>query len=60
MKKDACVIGVIAVAIALLIGLVGKHDYEDEVAALKMYCSDVKAGIYPDFKMQYEKECVDK
>ena len=59
MNKDAITIATIIIGVALFIGLVGKHDYEDEVAALKVYCHDVKTGVYPDYQMKYSTQCVD-
>lgn len=59
MNKDAIIISLIVLGSAILIGLVGNNDYKDEVAALKVYCHDVKTGVYPDYQMKYSTQCVD-
>lgn len=32
------------------IAIVGKMDYNDDVAEFKQYCVDVTDGVYPDYK----------
>lgn len=47
----------ILVVIVLLVGIVGKMDYEDELLELDMYCQNVHAGVWPDYEGTYAKEC---
>lgn len=47
----------IAAALVLLMGLVGRMDYEDQQAQAALYCDMVKAGYWPDFQGTYRREC---
>lgn len=48
----------IATALVLLMGLVGRMDYEDQQADQAHYCEMVKAGFWPDFNGTYRRECL--
>ena len=39
----------------ILLGVVGRMDYEDEVRSFTHYCHMVKEGAWPDFKNLYHK-----
>jgi hypothetical protein len=49
---------VIAIALILVVmGIVGRMDYDDQVRAVEVYCENVEAGIWPDYDRIYDKEC---
>ena len=50
-------VAAIAAALVLLMGLVGRMDYEDQQADQAHYCEMVKAGFWPDFNGTYRDEC---
>lgn len=41
----------------LVLGFVGRVDYQDEVKRQQTYCKNVKSGVWPDYQKTYEKEC---
>ena len=45
------------VGVFLLMGLMGRMDYEDAKAEEANYCEMVKAGFWPDFNGTYRDEC---
>ena len=45
------------VGVFLLLGLMGRMDYEDQQAEQERYCEMVKAGFWPDFNGTYRDEC---
>ena len=47
----------IIAALVLLFGLVGRMDYEDQLAEQANYCEMVKAGFWPDYQGTYRREC---
>jgi hypothetical protein len=47
----------IAIAVFLAVGLVGRMDFEDEVREQIAYCENVKAGLWPDYEGTYAKVC---
>jgi hypothetical protein len=47
----------IVAALALLFGLAGRMDYEDQQAEQANYCEMVKAGFWPDYQGTYRHEC---
>lgn len=47
----------ILVALVLLVGIVGKMDYEDELLELDMYCQNVHTGVWPDYEGSYKEQC---
>lgn len=47
----------ILAALALLFGLAGHMDYEDQQAKQSHYCEMVKAGFWPDYQGTYRREC---
>lgn len=47
----------IAIAVFLAVGLVGRMDFEDEVREQIAYCENVKAGVWPDYDGTYKAEC---
>lgn len=53
MIKKICIFA----AVILTFGIVGHFDYEDEVAAEALYCDNVKAKVWHDYKGIYKKEC---
>lgn len=49
---------VLLVAVFLsVIGLVGKGDYQDQIAMQNHYCAQVKGGYWPDYKNIAEEVC---
>ncbi len=46
-----------ALAIFAAFGVVGSMDYEDAKAEEALYCSNVKNGVWPDYKGTYAKVC---
>lgn len=44
-------------ALVLLVGIVGKMDYEDELLELDMYCQNVHTGVWPDYEGSYKEQC---
>lgn len=50
-------VAAIAAALVLLLGLVGRMDYEDQQADQAHYCEMVKAGYWPDYQGTYRREC---
>lgn len=50
-------VAAIAAALALLLGLAGQMDYEDQQVEQGNYCDMVKAGYWPDFQGTYRHEC---
>lgn len=44
-------------ALLLLMGVVGRMDYEDEQAQAALYCDNVRNGIWPDYEGTYKKFC---
>lgn len=49
-------IGIIAVLMFVLLR-VGTDDFKNEQELLHTYCARVAAGIWPDYKEIYDKEC---
>ena len=47
----------ILVVIVLLVGIVGKMDYEDELLELDMYCQNVHTGVWSDYEGIYKEQC---
>lgn len=47
----------IAIAVFVAVGLVGRMDFEDEVREQIAYCENVKAGVWPDYDGTYKTEC---
>ena len=47
----------ILVVIVLLVGIVGKMDYEDELLDLDIYCQNVHTGVWPDYEGSYKEQC---
>lgn len=47
----------IAAAVFVIVGLVGRMDFEDEVREQIAYCENVKAGVWPDYDGTYKTEC---
>ena len=47
----------IAIAVFVAVGLVGRMDFEDEVRQQIAYCENVKAGVWPDYDGTYKAEC---
>lgn len=47
----------IAIAVFVAVGLVGRMDFEDEVRQQIAYCENVKAGVWPDYDGTYKTEC---
>lgn len=47
----------IALAVVVVIGVVGNMDYEDTVREQLSYCENVKAGVWPDYDSTYKTEC---
>jgi len=45
-------------AVLALLGIVGRLDYEDQLAEQAVYCEMVKAGEWPDYQKTYLTECV--
>jgi hypothetical protein len=45
------------VGVFLLLGLMGRMDYEDAKAEEANYCEMVKAKLWPDFRGTYRREC---
>ena len=45
------------VVFGLLVGVVGRFDYEDAVAEEALYCSNVKNGLWPDYDGIYADVC---
>lgn len=56
MKKNAKN-WLIALAVVVVIGIVGNMDYEDAVREQLSYCDNVKAGVWPDYDGTYKTEC---
>ena len=48
---------VVLLALLGLFGLAGAMDYEDAKAEEANYCEMVKAGLWPDFRGTYRREC---
>jgi len=46
-----------ALLAALLLGLVGHFDYQDQEAEEQLYCDMVAAGHWPDYKGIYRQSC---
>ena len=40
---------ILIATVVLIVGLVGKADYEDELKAQEHYCNMVEEGTWPDF-----------
>ena len=53
MIKKICIFA----AVILAFGIAGHFDYENEEAAEALYCDNVKAKVWPDFKGTYKKYC---
>lgn len=51
IKNDVKII-LTMIGLIFLVSIVGKMDFEDEQLAFTQYCSDVTAGVYPDYKQQ--------
>ena len=47
----------IAAAVFVVVGLVGRMDFDNEVREQIAYCENVKAGVWPDYKGTYKTEC---
>lgn len=47
----------IAAAVFVIVGLVGRMDFEDEVREQIAYCENVKAGAWPDYNGTHKAEC---
>lgn len=45
------------VGVFLLMGLMGRMDYEDAKAEEANYCEMVKAKLWPDYRGTYRREC---
>lgn len=45
----------VVLALLLLMGVVGRMDYEDEQAQAALYCHNVKIGVWPDYEGTYKK-----
>ena len=41
----------------LILGIIGKIEYEDEKAVQAKYCADVFSEKIPDYKHVYDNEC---
>lgn len=46
-----------AAAVVLLLGLVGRLDYEAQEAQQEHYCDMVKARLWPDYQGIYRSQC---
>ena len=44
-------------ALLLLMGVVGRMDYEDEQAQAALYCDNVRTSVWPDYEGTYKKFC---
>lgn len=47
----------IALAVVVIVGVVGNMDFQDEVREQLSYCENVKAGVWPDYDGTYKTEC---
>uniref|UniRef100_A0AAU6W1D7 Uncharacterized protein n=1 Tax=Pseudomonas phage Pavpe01 TaxID=3138545 RepID=A0AAU6W1D7_9VIRU len=47
------------IAVVLLLGLVGRMDYDDAVLQEKAYCANVHSGLWPDYEGRYTADCED-
>lgn len=47
----------VVLALLLLMGVVGRMDYEDEQAQAALYCHNVKTGVWPDYEGTYKNFC---
>lgn len=47
------------IVVVLLLGLVGRMDYEDEVLQDKAYCANVHSELWPDYENRYDRDCKD-
>lgn len=56
MKKHLFAFGVLFAGISALL-VVGQMDYEDAVAQERLYCKNVREGVWPDYDSIYEKVC---
>lgn len=56
MNEKFLHVALVVVAIIVL-GFVGRVDYQDEVNRQQKYCKNVKSGVWPDYQKIYEKEC---
>lgn len=56
MNEKILHVALIIVAIIVL-GFVGRVDYQDEIKRQQTYCKNVKLGVWPDYQKTYEKEC---
>lgn len=48
---------IVFAVIVVLIGLVGHMDQKDEIIELRIYCENVRDGVWPDYNNIYELEC---
>lgn len=46
-----------AVALLVLLGIVGHFDYEDAAQQEVSYCENVKSGLWPDYEGIYADVC---
>lgn len=44
-------------ALLLLMGVVGRMDYEDAKLEEALYCDNVRTGVWPDYEGTYKKIC---
>lgn len=51
------VVLVLLALLAILLGIAGRMDAEDEQLAADLYCENVKSGTWPDFRGTYAKMC---
>lgn len=56
MKRNVKVL-LIAAALIVLFGIVGRMDYEDALAQQRLYCDNVANGVWPDYEGSFKAEC---
>lgn len=47
----------VMLALLLLMGVVGRMDYEDAKLEEAAYCHNVKTGVWPDYENIYKEIC---
>lgn len=43
-----------------ILGIVGRIDFDEQNAQVKIYCKNVESGLWPDYKNTYERDCEGK
>lgn len=55
--SDRIKVAIGLLALVLLMGVVGRMDYEDAQLEEALYCDNVRNGVWPDYEGTYKNIC---